>query len=106
MKKLFIFLSFILLNSLHSKSQDARVTDYSQMPVLINPANAGNFDGAYRAILYYNNIHDNNLSNNLFNLNMDYNLPKSKLGLGVNYMKTGSSSFNMSGDYIALSLSK
>ena len=106
MKKYFILFVLLIINHKIINAQDARVSDFSTIPLITNPANTGNFDGTIRAIGYYTKMSDLTLSNNLFNLNADYRFSKNKLGLGINYMKTGSSNFNMSGNYLGLSTAK
>jgi len=52
MKQLYIFLSFIIL-SLSANAQDVRFSDFYEAPLLLNPGNAGNFEGNWRIMNHY-----------------------------------------------------
>jgi len=106
MRNYFILFALLITNHKSIKAQDARVSDFTAIPLITNPANTGNFDGTIRAIGFYSKMSDLELSNNLFNLNADYKFSKKKLGLGINYMTTGSSNFNMSFNSLGLSAAK
>jgi len=106
MKNAIAFLVIILsfFNSLFA--QDARLTQYDKLPLMMSPSLIGNFDGSSRIIGYYNYATDDNLSNNVFNLSADFKTKKKSLSLGFNYMKTGSENFAVSGDYFGIGFSK
>lgn len=53
--KLLTFLLFLIFTSTVVKAQDIHFSQTSQVPLLINPASTGFFDGYYRAILNYKN---------------------------------------------------
>jgi len=106
MKNAIAFLVIILsfFNSLFA--QDARLTQYDKLPLMMSPSLIGNFDGSSRIIGYYNYATDDNLSNNVFNLSADFKTKIKSLSLGFNYMKTGSENFAVSGDYFGFGFSK
>lgn len=87
-------------------AQDARLTQYEKLPLMMSPSLIGNFDGSSRVIGYYNYATDDKLSNNVFNLSADFKTKNNRLSLGFNYMKTGSENFAVSGDYFGLGISK
>jgi len=87
-------------------AQDARLTQYDNLPLMMSPSFIGNFDGSSRIIGYYNYATDGNLNNNVFNLSADFKTKKKCLSLGFNYMKTGSENFAVSGDYFGFGFSK
>jgi outer membrane protein OmpA-like peptidoglycan-associated protein len=102
-------LAFLVITlSIVSKifAQDARLTQYDKLPLMMSPSLIGNFDGSSRVIGYYNYATDDKLSNNVFNLSADFKTKNNRLALGFNYMKTGSENFAVSGDYFALGISK
>jgi outer membrane protein OmpA-like peptidoglycan-associated protein len=106
MKNAIAFLVIILsfFNSLFA--QDARLTQYDKLPLMMSPSLIGNFDGSSRIIGYYNYATDDNLSNNVFNLSADFKTKIKSLSFGFNYMKTGSENFAVSGDYFGIGFSK
>jgi outer membrane protein OmpA-like peptidoglycan-associated protein len=106
MKNAIAFLVIILsfFNSLFA--QDARLTQYDKLPLIMSPSLIGNFDGSSRIIGYYNYATDDNLSNNVFNLSADFKTKIKRLSLGFNYLKTGSENFAVSGDYFSFGFSK
>ncbi len=93
--------------SLSVMAQDPRISQFSQMPLLLNPANTGNFNGFVRVGGFYNEMKDDSLKNSCTNFSADFNLGENAgWALGINGMHSGSSKFAMSGDYLALSLVK
>jgi outer membrane protein OmpA-like peptidoglycan-associated protein len=106
MKNAIAFLVITLSIITNLFAQDARLTQYDKLPLMMSPSLIGNFDGSSRIIGYYNYATDDNLSNNVFNLSADFKTKKKSLSLGFNYMKTGSENFAVSGDYIAFGFSK
>lgn len=106
MKNAFAFLMIIFLLDSNLFAQDARLTQYDKLPFIMSPSLIGNFDGSSRIIGYYNYATDDNLSNNVFNLSADFKTQKKSLSIGLNYMKTGSENFAVSGDYFGLGISK
>jgi outer membrane protein OmpA-like peptidoglycan-associated protein len=106
MKNAIAFLVITLFIITNLFAQDARLTQYEKLPLMMSPSLIGNFDGSSRIIGYYNYATDDNLSNNVFNLSADFKTKKKSLSLGFNYMKTGSENFAVSGDYFAFGFSK
>ena len=93
--------------SLCVKAQDPRVSQYAQMPLLLNPANTGNFNGTVRVGSFYNQMKNDSLKNSCSNFSADFNLGEnSKWAFGINAMQSGSNNFAMSGSYFGLSLVK
>jgi hypothetical protein len=75
-------LAFLVITlSIVSKifAQDARLTQYDKLPLLMSPSLIGNFDGSSRVIGYYNYATDDNLSNNVFNLTQKSHFPIQKV---------------------------
>ncbi len=104
-----------LLFSVSVKAQDPRISQFMEIPMTINPAHTGNFKGLLRVGTLYNHAGNgsirNNfygaLTNNLYNVSVDYKVCKRQhWGVGFNYMRTGSSVFIMSGNHLAFSLSR
>jgi type IX secretion system PorP/SprF family membrane protein len=101
-----IFLIFTL--SVHIvNAQDPRISQYAQMPLLLNPANTGNYNGVTRIGGFYNQMRNDSISNSCSNFSAEFNLGEnSKWAFGLNAMVSGSSKFAMSGTYVGLSLVK
>lgn len=106
MKNAIAFLVITLFIITNLFAQDARLTQYEKLPLMMSPSLIGNFDGSSRIIGYYNYATDDNLSNNVFNLSADFKTKNNRISLGFNYMKTGSENFAVSGDYFAFGFSK
>ncbi|MBU3714723.1 MAG: hypothetical protein FGM46_07215 [Ferruginibacter sp.] len=114
MKKKISFLLLFLIHNL-SFSQDARVSQIMNMPIVLNPANTGNFDGDFRAGVSFarlnNGSYKNNyykaLTNNIYNIGVEHKLgSKKEWAIGCNFMHSGSNNFIMSGNYTSVSLSR
>lgn len=104
--KLKITIALSLLFHLNSKAQDPRITQYESIPLLISPANTGNFDGDLRATSSFSRLSANNLYNYFTNIGLEYKIGNSKsTALGISYSRSGSNKFSMSGDYFGLSAS-
>lgn len=67
MKKIVVILFFLIL-LINSYSQDLNLSLFTQSPVLLNPANSGNFDGKYR--FYTNYRHQGDFSLNPYSSNI------------------------------------
>jgi type IX secretion system PorP/SprF family membrane protein len=101
-------ISIILLFSVTiANAQDPRISQYQQMPLLLNPANTGNYNGKTRIGGFYNQMRKDSLTNRCSNFSAEFNLGEgSKWAFGLNAMTSGSSKFAMSGTYVGLSLVK
>lgn len=102
---LFGFLFGVYLQGI---SQDIRVSQIYSIPLLINPAKTGEFTGSdLRMIGLYANVYNDNIKNSFKNISIDKKIGKwNNLALGINYLKSGSPNFPMSGDYWSFSIAK
>ncbi len=106
MKTIYLLVAFVVFSQL-ANAQDARVSQYAQMPILINPANTGNFEGSFRVTSLYNYATTDALNNNIINVGVDYKMGKQQTwALGVNYLHSGSKDFAMSEDCAGLFIAK
>lgn len=98
---LFVFLSL-------SFTQDIRVSQFNNIPLIINPANTGHFDGnSYRVIGLYANFNNDSITNVFRNISIDKNIGKKKnWAFGFNYLNSGFNKFPMSGNYWGFSVAK
>lgn len=104
--KLKITTIFTLLICSISKAQDARVTQFESVPMLISPANTGNFDGNIRSTASFHRFSANSVNNNIGNIGIEFKFGDSKKSaIGLNYARSGASQFSMSGDYLSVSAS-
>jgi len=96
-------------------AQDPRISQYNELPVIINPANTGNFEGSVRIGALYNsakngafkNAFYGALVNEIYNFSLDHRFGKKKdWGIGTNYMSTNGNNFIMSGLFYGFSLAK
>jgi len=89
------------------KAQDARVSQYQATPLLINPAQTGDFDGSVRLVGLYSRVSNDLTVNQIYNLSADLKLDqKNRWALGLNYMKTGASNMAINGNYAGMSASR
>ena len=103
-----IFLTLFILCSRGSLlAQDPRVSQYRSMPLLINPAHTGDFEGKLRVIGLYARLDDDVSHNNFYNGSLDWRIgQRGRWALGLNYLQTGSSTVPMSGKNTGLSLAR
>ena len=103
----YIFLQVILLTAIGSFGQDARMSQYNSIPLLVNPAQTGDFDGQLRILGLASRLSNRTTHNFFYNGSLDYNLGlKSQWGLGLNYMQSGTSDFPVSGKYFGAAVSR
>lgn len=96
-----------LFISLVSYGQDPRVSQFQAIPMLVNPAQTGDFEGQLRILGLAARINSRFSHNYFYNASLDYNLGgKNKWGLGLNYMQSGTNGFPISGRYYSGSLSR
>lgn len=86
--------------------QDARVSQYHAVPLLVNPAQTGDFDGQLRVLGLAARVNSRFAHNYFYNGSIDYNLGQSKWAVGLNYMRSGASGFPVSGQYFGASVSR
>jgi hypothetical protein len=95
-----------ILFGFSATAQDARITQYESVPLLISPANTGNYEGDLRASSSFSRLSANSLNNNITSVGIEYKVDGSKTtAIGFNYSRSGSNDFSMSGDYFGLSAS-
>jgi Protein of unknown function (DUF3308). len=100
---LYVFCYASSFSMLHA--QDARVAQYQSVPILMNPAQTGDFTGSLRISSLYAMVKSEAAKNQLLNISIDQKLGrKEQWALGLNYMTSGHSEFAMSGQYLGLSL--
>ena len=96
-------------------AQDPRVPLYNDLPLIINPANTGNFNGNVRVGSFYNTSKNGafkkafygSLINDIYNISVDQRFGKNKdWAVGSNYMSTSGNNFVISGSYFGLYASK
>ena len=108
-----IYLSFAFSTI---QAQSPIITQYQFVPLTINPANTGNFNGGkFRAGLSFahltNGVPDLNyfgaITNNFYNIGFDYKIGKQKKwAAGMNYMRISSPRNMFTQNYYALSLAR
>lgn len=115
MRKDFLFFLVVFFISKQTFSQDPRVSQITNMPMVLNPANTGNFKGDLRIGSSFAHLSNGSparnyfgaSTNNIYNFGMDYKLGQQQdWALGFNFMHSGSPRFMMSGNYASVSLSK
>jgi len=90
-----------------SSGQDARVSQYHSIPLLVNPAHTGDFDGKLRVLGLGARVNSRYNHNYIFNASADLRFgSQEKWGLGLNYMQSGADRFPVSGRYFGLSAAK
>lgn len=99
-------LTFIFISPL--PAQDFRVSQYQAMPLLVNPAQTGDYIGtSFRVQALYARVYNDSASNRFQNISLDNHFGKHNLwAFGINYSRSGSASFPMSGNYWGFSLAK
>ncbi len=100
MRKIRIIIICFVFAFSKSKAQSPIITQYQSVPLTINPANTGNFNGGkFRGGLSFahltNGVPDLNyfgaITNNFYNVGLDYKLGKNnKWAVGINYMHVSS----------------
>lgn len=94
-RNLLLVLIFFV-TALQLSAQDARMSQWEHIPLLVNPANTGNLDsGITRTILGYANLHSKKLSNSFYNLSIDTRLGKGKWAVGFNGFYSGQNDFSV-----------
>jgi len=89
-----------------ASAQDAKLTQFESAPLLMSPANTGNFNGNFRATYSLSKVSNDTLQNNFSNIGVDYKFGKKKTNaFGFSYSQSGANSFSMSGKYYAVSAS-
>lgn len=95
------------LPGLPALSQDARVLQYQSIPMLFNPAQTGDYEGDLRVIALYSFAKTETAKNILMNVSIDKSIGKnSQWAVGLNYMRSGHSDFNLSGNYFGASVAR
>ena len=99
---LFACFSVFILHG--ASAQDARLTQFESAPLLLSPANTGNFKGDFRATSTLSKVSNDTLHNNFSNIGFDYKFGKKKANaFGFSYSHSGANGFSMSGDYYGVS---
>jgi Protein of unknown function (DUF3308). len=102
-----ILLLFAVLAGLPASGQDARVLQYQSIPMLFNPAQTGDYEGDLRVMVLYSYAKSDSGKNILTNFSIDKSFGKDgKWAVGLNYMRSGHSDFNMSGGYLGASVAR
>src|SRR5260221_14626953 len=88
---LFLIINLIFLNTPFLYAQDTHFSQFTQSPLTVNPAQAGLFDGDFRAIVNYRNQWSSVDGYRTEQLSCDGNMLKNKwtkgfLGLGLNVL--------------------
>ena len=85
-------------------AQDPRVSQYQAIPLLVSPAQTGDFDGKMRITGLYARVDNDLAHNNFFNSSVDWRLgQKGRWGLGLNYFQSGSAKVPMVGKNLGIS---
>ena len=103
-KLLNIFFFFLIIN--FSKAQDVHFSQLNNVPLIINPANTGEYQGYSRFILNYRNQW-RSISKNSFetySFSYDANFFKDKFSSGIYFFKDVAGDGNMSNSQINFSL--
>lgn len=88
-------------------AQDLRVSQYNSIPLLVNPAQTGDFNGRYRILGLASKVYTDFSENYFYNASLDYRIGKSgNWALGFNYARSGASKFPVSGQYYSFSAAK
>lgn len=115
MRKYFLLYLVVFLISKQTLAQDPRVSQIMNMPMVLNPANTGNYEGYVRIGSSFAHLTNGTpkknyfgaLTNNIYNISLEQKFGKEQdWALGFNFMHSGSPRFIMSGSYSSLSLSK
>jgi len=102
--KYLIFSFFSLFIVLGAYAQDARLTQFESAPLLMSPANTGNFKGDFRATSSLSKVSNDTLNNNFSNIGVEFKFGKNKANaFGFSYSHSGAKDFSMSGDYYGVS---
>ncbi|MFM6975436.1 MAG: type IX secretion system membrane protein PorP/SprF [Sphingobacteriaceae bacterium] len=101
-------LSVILMFIGHtSMAQDVRASDYQAIPLVVNPAQAGNFDGVLRLTSYREIVSSSTVKNNYTNFSADANIGMNRQwAIGMNYFTSGQDNFQVSNKVLSFSLAR
>jgi hypothetical protein len=102
------FCLLILLGSGSSLwAQDVRASSYESIPLLMNPANTGNFEGTARVTAYEAFINSDKGNNTFTNLSADMSFgPLQDWAVGINYFHSGNDDFQVTNNALALSIGR
>jgi outer membrane protein OmpA-like peptidoglycan-associated protein len=90
-----------------SFGQDARVSQYHAIPMLVNPSQTGDFQGKMRILGLAARVNNVAMHNYIFNGSVDYRFgARSQWAVGLNYMQSGSDVFPVSGNYVGVSAAR
>nr|WP_242691783.1 OmpA family protein [Pedobacter sp. SYSU D00823] len=91
-----------------ASAQDARVSQYRAIPLLVNPAQTGDIEeGNARITGLFARISNRQDYNHFYNLSADMRLGKKGMwGVGLNYLQTGSPNIPISGKYAGISAAR
>ncbi len=107
MKKIPILLLYICFVIYKANAQEVRASDYQSMPLLMNPALTGYFEGGARLSAYHAMIRSDSGNNNYTNVSADFRIGKKrKWGLGISYFHSGDKNFQVTSNYIGGSVAK
>lgn len=116
MKKISILFFYILLLFSYANAQSPVMTQYGSVPLIINPANTGNYQGGkLRAGFSFahltNGAPDLNyfgaITNNFYNIGLEYKIGKqNKWAVGLNYLHVSSPRNMFTQKFHALSLGR
>lgn len=97
----------VFFSAFNLYAQDARVSQYNAIPLVVNPAQTGDFEGKLRVLGLGARVNNVTAHNYIYNLSADLNLGKSEnWAVGLNYMRSGASSFPVHGNYFGASVAR
>lgn len=102
-----MFLLLSVMYCFNAVGQDPRVSQYQAIPLLVNPAHTGDFDGKVRIQGLGARINSRYSHNYFFNASGDIRLgDQEKWGLGINYIQSGADRYPVSSRSYSLSISR
>ncbi|PTT04041.1 hypothetical protein DBR11_00730 [Pedobacter sp. HMWF019] len=107
MKLKLLCIAMMCLSVMKIYAQDPRVSQYNSIPLLVNPAQTGDFEGRYRILGLASKVYTDVSENYFYNASLDYRIGKSgSWAVGLNYLQSGSKNFPVNGRYYGLSVAK
>jgi outer membrane protein OmpA-like peptidoglycan-associated protein len=98
---------FAILLAFNSLAQDARVSQYNSIPLAVNPAYTGDFEGKLRVLGLAARVDNDVRYNYILNGSADVNFGRDdNWSFGLNYMRSGAPQFPVSGQYYGVSAAK
>jgi hypothetical protein len=97
----------VCLSVVKTYAQDPRVSQYNSIPLLVNPAQTGDFEGRYRILGLASKVYTDVSENYFYNASLDYRIGKTgSWAVGLNYLQSGSKDFPVNGRYYGFSVAK